>query len=172
MLFRSSLLLAKPSGALPHKGGLRLDADGPDYALLAGWISAGCPGPDEGEARKRLLDIAVAPGEIVLEKGATGRLAVTARYSDGSTRDVTRLARFTSTDETVATLDPAAPRGEEGKVTAVGHGAGNVSVWFSSRVATARVVSPFPNDDPSAALAAAPRANVIDDLVQIGRAHV
>jgi len=161
----ASLLLAKPSGALPHKGGLRLDPDGPDYALLAAWIAAGCPGPDRGAERTRLVDIAVAPAVVILEKGAGARLAVTARYSDGSTRDVTHLARFTSADETVATLDPAAPRGTEGTVTAVGHGAGAVSVWFSSRVAIARVVAPFPNDIPAATFAAAPRANVIDDLV-------
>ena len=44
----ASLLLTKPTMAVAHKGGLRLDASGPDYALLAAWISAGCPGPSIG----------------------------------------------------------------------------------------------------------------------------
>ena len=164
----ASLLLTKPTGALPHKGGLRLDTTHPDYALLGAWISAGCPGPDRAADRKRLVGIEVTPTEATLDKGASAALAVTARYSDGSARDVTRWARFTSTDETVATVDAA------GGVTAVGHGAGAVTAWFSSRVATARVVAPFPNDLPDALFAAAPRANVIDELVlaQLRQLHL
>lgn len=155
----ASLLLTKPTGAVPHKGGQRLDTDHPDYALLAAWISAGCPGPDRAADRTRLLSIEVSPPETVLEKAGSGRLVVTARYSDGSARDVTRWARFASTDETVATVEGT------GTVTAVGHGAGAVTAWFSSRVATARVVAPFPNDLPAAVFAAAPRANLVDELV-------
>ena len=40
----ASLLLTKPTMAVAHKGGLRLDTAGPDYALLAAWISAGADG--------------------------------------------------------------------------------------------------------------------------------
>jgi hypothetical protein len=34
-----SLLIAKPSGAIEHKGGLRLPSDSRDYQLLARWIA-------------------------------------------------------------------------------------------------------------------------------------
>ena len=41
----SSLLLTKPTTAVAHKGGKRLEVEGDDYRILAAWIEAGCPGP-------------------------------------------------------------------------------------------------------------------------------
>ena len=38
--------LAKPSGALPHKGGLRFDPQSREYQVLAEWITIGRRGPD------------------------------------------------------------------------------------------------------------------------------
>jgi hypothetical protein len=162
----SSLLLTKPTTALAHKGGKRLDVGSDDYALLAAWIEAGCPGPRAGE--KKLVGIDLGPTESRAAPGATVPLMVTARYDDGSTRDVTRWARFTSADETIATVDAA------GRVGVIGHGEGAVTAWFSSQIAVARVVAPFPHDVPAAAYAAAPRANLIDDLnlAQLERLHL
>ena len=152
----ASLLLTKPTTALPHKGGKRLEVDGDDYRLLAAWIEAGCPGPQPHE--KRLLGIEVAPAESTTDPGRTVALTVTARYSDGSSRDVTRWARFTSADETVATVDPA------GGVSVIGHGAGGVTAWFSSQIAVATVIAPFPHAVSPADYASAPRANAIDEI--------
>jgi len=162
----ASLLLAKPTTAVAHKGGRRLDPAGPDYALLAAWIAAGCPAPDP--AGPRLTGIVVTPREVTLAPGATAALTVTATYSDGSHRDVTRWSRFAATDEAVATVDAG------GTVTVVGHGAGGVTAWFSSQIATAGIVVPFPHDIPAATFAAAPRANLIDDLVltQLAALHL
>ena len=153
----ASLLLTKPTTAVAHKGGRRLDPDGDDYRILAAWITAGGPGP--GEREKRLVGIELAPAETVTAPGAAATVAVTARYDDGSTRDVTRWARFTSTDEAVATVDGG------GKVSVIGHGEGAVTAWFSSKIAVARIVSPFPYDVPDEVFARAPRANLVDDLV-------
>jgi hypothetical protein len=50
----TSLLLTKPTMAVAHKGGKRLEVDGHDYRLLADWIAAGCPGPNAEE--KKLAD--------------------------------------------------------------------------------------------------------------------
>ena len=36
-----SLVLTKPSGGLPHKGGMRLAVDSQEYRVLAEWIAAG-----------------------------------------------------------------------------------------------------------------------------------
>jgi hypothetical protein len=162
----SSLLLIKPTMAVAHKGGKRLDVDGEDYRLLAAWIAAGCPGPDARE--KKIVSIALAPAETVLAPGSSHRFTVTATFSDGSTRDVTCWARFTSADETIATIDPT------GLVTVVGHGEGAVTAWFSSQIALARVVVPFPNEIPAAVFAQAPRANLVDDLVleQLQKLHL
>ena len=161
-----SLLLTKPTMAVAHKGGKRLELDGHDYRVLAAWIEAGCPGPRDDE--KRLVSIAVAPAEAVLAPAESRPFIVTATYSDGSSRDVTRWARFTSADESVATIDPA------GHVTVVGHGEGAVTAWFSSQIAVARVVVPFPHAIPADVFAAASRANLIDDLAleQLQKLHL
>jgi hypothetical protein len=156
----ASLLLTKPTTALAHKGGKRLEVNGDDYKLLAAWIEAGCPGPRQEE--KRLVGIEVTPGEATAAPGGTVTVSVTARYDDGSSRDVTRWARFAATDETVCTVPSSAAAGS---VTVVGHGEGAVTAWFSSHIALARIRVPFPHDIPAAAFAAAPRVNFIDDLV-------
>jgi hypothetical protein len=161
-----SLLLTKPTMAVAHKGGKRLEVDGHDYRVLAAWIAAGCPGPKAEE--KKLVSIALSPAEAALAPGSSQPFTVTAAYSDGSSRDVTRWTRFTSADETVATVDPG------GLATVVGHGEGAVTAWFSSQIALARVVVPFPHEVPPAVYAAAPRANLIDDLVlaQLQKLHL
>ncbi len=152
----ASLLLTKPTMALPHKGGKRLDVGSDDYNVLAAWIEAGCPGPQVGE--KTLDAIGLTPARQTAAVGESLQLAVTARYSDGSSRDVTHWARFTSTDESVATVDPTCT------VSVIGHGEGAVTAWFSSQIAVTRVVVPFPYDVAESVYAAAPRANLIDDL--------
>ena len=152
----ASLLLTKPTMALAHKGGKRLDVDGDDYRLLAAWIGAGCPGPQEGEPH--LEGIELGPARQVSAAGSSFPLHVTARYDDGTTRDVTRWARFTSTDETIATVDAA------GTVQLVGHGEGAVTAWFSSRIAVARVIVPFAHAVAPEVYARAPRSGFIDEL--------
>ena len=161
-----SLLLTKPTMAVAHKGGKRLEVDGHDYRVLAAWIAAGCPGPSGPQ--KKLVSITLAPAEAMLAPGSSQQLTVAAAYSDGSTRDVTRWARFTSADESVATIDPT------GKVTVVGHGEGAVTAWFSSQIALARVVVPFPHAIPAEVFGGAARANLVDDLVleQLQKLHL
>jgi hypothetical protein len=152
----ASLLLTKPTMALAHKGGKRLDIDGDDYKLLAAWIEAGCPGPKQNEPR--LDAIALTPAENVAAPGKSLAVRVTAHYDDGTSRDVTRWARFTSADEAIASVDPA------GNVNVIGHGEGAVTAWFSSQIAVARVIAPFPHAVAPETYAKAPRANFIDDL--------
>jgi hypothetical protein len=162
----ASLLLTKPTTAVPHKGGRRLDVGGDDYKTLAAWIEAGCPGPKAGE--KTLDAIELLPAETAAVPGQAVKLTVTAKYGDGTSRDVTRWAKFTSTDETICTVDP------QGTLTVIGHGEGAVTAWFSSKIALARVLVPFPHEIPAATFAAAPRANVVDDLVleQLQKLHL
>jgi hypothetical protein len=162
----ASLLLTKPTTALAHKGGKRLDVGSEEYRILAAWIEAGCPGPRADE--KRLVGIDLAPAESTVAVGEKLAVAVTARYDDGSTRDVTRWARFTSADETVAAVDPT------GSVTVVGHGKGALTAWFSSQIAVASVIAPFPHAVSAADYAAAPRANLIDELnlAQLEQLHL
>ena len=152
-----SLLLTKPTTAVPHKGGRRLEPDSDDYRILTAWISAGAPGPRPDDPTVTALS--VSPADTELAPGETRPLTVQARFSDGTARDVTRWAKFTSANEAVATVS------DTGTMTGVAHGAGAITVWYSSQLATARIVSPFPHALDDRVFAEAPRAGFIDDLV-------
>ncbi len=152
-----SLILAKPSGALPHKGGLRLEVDSPGYRVLSGWIAEGATAPAEDDPR--LAQLEVFPSTAVLQPGDQQQLVVRARYSDGRVEDVTSWAKFSATNQAVAEVN------EQGKVTVVGHGEGAVSVWFSSQIIIARVSSPFRNDLPPEVFTQAARSNFLDELI-------
>ncbi|HWB03068.1 MAG TPA: DUF1553 domain-containing protein [Verrucomicrobiales bacterium] len=153
----SSLILTKPTTALRHKGGKRLEPGSEDYRLIAEWITAGCPPPSAADPGLQSLE--VSPSENALHMGATAQLTVKAKYTDGTERDVTRWAKFTSVDETVASVDGA------GKVTVTGSGEGAVTAWFSSQIVIARVLSPFRNALLSHPYAHFHSANFIDELV-------
>lgn len=161
-----SLLLTKPTTTVRHKGGKRLEVDSDDYRTLARWIAQGAPGPQAGEVELRTL--VIDPGERSVRVGETLTLTVKARFSDGRERDVTRWAKFTSTDETVASVDGY------GKVTVLGPGEGAITAWYSSRIVTARITSPYAAEIPDSVYAAAPRTSAFDSLVldQLKRLHL
>src|SRR5207253_1029473 len=88
-----SLLLLKPTTAVPHKGGKRFDVDSLEYKVLSEWIAAGTPGPTPDDPRIDQLQI--LPEHAVLKPGANQQLLVRAHFSDGRTEDVTRWAKYT-----------------------------------------------------------------------------
>ncbi len=152
----ASLLLAKPTGALPHKGGLKLDTSSRDYQVIAGWIASGAAGPAADDAR--LQRISVSPESALLRLGDSSQILVSAHYDDGRLIDVTSWSQFSSTDEAIATVDAS------GVVSLRGSGEGAVLVWFGSKVALARMTVPYPHQVPSAVYASAPRSNFIDEI--------
>ncbi|MCA9144538.1 MAG: DUF1553 domain-containing protein [Planctomycetaceae bacterium] len=152
-----SLLLAKPSGALPHKGGLRFDVDSFEYRVIAEWISAGAVGPSDAEP---VMDrIEILPKLATLQPGDKQQLIVRAHYSDGHTEDVTRWAKYTSASEAVASVD------EGGELTVMGYGEGAITAWFASNIVIARVTSPYANEVANEVYEKAPKRNFIDELV-------
>ncbi len=152
-----SLLLTKPTGAVAHKGGLRLQVDSDDYRILADWIANGAQGPSKTDAK--LDSMEVLPNEISLDLGESVQLKVRALYSDGRTEDVTKWARFTSSNEPVLSVD------ERGKIKVVGHGEAEVVVWFSSHLAMSKIQVPFDHLIDDEVFQHAPRNNFIDELV-------
>lgn len=152
-----SLILAKPSGAIPHKGGLRLEVDSPDYRIIAGWIASGAPGPRDDDPR--LQRIEVLPERLLLTSGAAQQVLVRAHYSNGQVEDVTRWCKFNSVDQRVAHVDDA------GQVRLVGPGAGAVTAWFSSKIAISRITAPYPNQLDEVVYRQVEVRNVIDRLV-------
>lgn len=102
---RDSLLLTKAVNRVPHGGGQRLEEDSAEYRRLTRWIEAGMPLGDD--AAPHVVAIDVFPKQRVMQERSRQRLLVTARLSDGTLRDVTAEAVYTSNDETLATIDPA-----------------------------------------------------------------
>ncbi len=152
-----SLLITKPTMATPHKGGKRMDPRSRDYRILAEWITAGAKAPSEEDV---VVDrIEVLPEISNLKPGDKQKILVTAFYDDGSTQDATQWAKFTSADETVATVD------DDGNVEVIGYGVGSITAWFSSKVKLARIVSPFPNQIPDEVYTQAEKQSFIDELV-------
>ena len=152
-----SLLLLKPTMAVPHKGGLRFAVDSPAYEILSQWIAEGALAPRDDDPL--VVGLEVFPAEVTLRPGDQQRVVVRAKYSDGSARDVTPWSKFAATNEAVATVD------EDGRIKVVGHGGGAVTVWYSSKIANLRITSPYDAAVPDEVFAEAPRKNFIDELV-------
>jgi hypothetical protein len=152
-----SLILTKPTGAVPHKGGLRFRVNSLEYRVLAEWIAAGTPPPAADDPRLQRLEI--LPAASVLKPEVGQQLVVLAHFNDGHTEDVTRWAKFTSTNESVAQV------GDLGEVKVMGYGEGAITAWYLSRVVTAAVTSPYPTPVPAEVFARAERRNFIDEQV-------
>lgn len=149
-----SLMLRKATRAMPHGGGTRFAADSDTASIVKNWIAQGAVGPKPDEIK--LASIEVFPPRSLLKPKDAIRVSVFARYSDGTVSDVTRWAKYTSSEETVATVD------EDGTVTVVGPGETAIAVLFGSRVVTATVTVPFANSVDDKSFAAVARNNFID----------
>ncbi len=152
-----SLVLVKPTMAVPHKGGLRFNEQSPAYEILSQWIAAGAAPPTDQDAMIESLE--AFPAEAMLRPGDEQRIVVRARYDNGAVRDVTPWARFASTNEAVATVN------DDGRLKVIGHGAGAVTVWYASKIVNVIVISPYDANVPRETFADAPRNNVVDELV-------
>ena len=131
-----SLLLLKGAALLPHGGGKRLDPDTPDYRLLVRWMSQGMPYGKTNDPT--VIQIEVFPKERSLFFGAEQQLVVMARYSDGTSADVTRSTLFEANDKNLAKTDA------NGLVT-LSDQPGDVAVMvrYQSKVAVARLIAPL-----------------------------
>lgn len=91
-----SLILKKASGQLPHGGGVRFSTTSPEYALLRDWIRQGAP-RDKPET-PLLVSFEIQPVRGTVPRQSQQQLTAIAKYSDGTTRDVTPLAIYESND--------------------------------------------------------------------------
>ena len=153
-----SLFVIKPTAAVRHKGGKPLHEDSDAYKILIEWIQQGAPGPSTDDTKLNRIEL--SPALSQLNKGDTQPLTVHAFFSDGTKRDVTRWARFTPTDATIAEVDEAT-----GLAKVIGYGEGAISVWYSGQIALARITSPWPSVIPDEVFARTPKRNVIDKRV-------
>ena len=101
-----SLMLLKPTTGVPHEGGQVLRPDSPAYALLRDWIAQGVRS-DVGKVG-RVASLEVYPPVIDLAReDQRQQMMVIARYPDGTTRDVTLDAIYSSSVPTVADVSPS-----------------------------------------------------------------
>jgi hypothetical protein len=152
-----SLILLKPTGAVPHKGGVRFDVDSVDYNILLNWIASGAAAPKPDDPR--IAKIEILPNQVLVKPGDSQQLLVRAIYTDGHSADVTHWAKFTSSDDSVAQVD------NEGHVKIMGSGEGVISAWFDSRIKVATITVPYIQHVHAEVFEQAPRRNFIDDLV-------
>src|SRR5436190_12739139 len=71
-----SLMLLKPTGAVPHKGGTRFDTNSLEYRILSDWIASGAPGPKADDPRIERIEI--TPKQVVLKPGVSQQFSVQA----------------------------------------------------------------------------------------------
>lgn len=149
-----SLLLLKAAGGLPHGGGQRIDRDSPPYNVIKRWIEQGMPYGNESDPV--VARIEVLPEETLMERNAQQQIAVVAHFSDGSSKDVTRMTQFDSNDSEMAEVSPT------GLVT-TGHLTGSVAIMarYQGHVDTFRATVPLgvPSENFP------PAKNFIDELV-------
>ena len=151
-----SLLLKKATTTVPHEGGLRFEKDSETYQLLVRWMREGMAYSATNEPA--LQRIEVFPKNRRYKKSAMQRLLVQAHYSDGSVRDVTRLAAFDSNDKEIAKVD------ERGVVRLGGlAGQGVIVARYMGFVADSQVLVPAERQLTEADFASLPRSNFIDE---------
>jgi hypothetical protein len=101
----SALIYLKALGRVPHEGGQRFQASSIPARVMRAWLSEGRH--DDPPGSPTLQAVQVVPGSRVAKlPGKYQQLAVLAKYSDGSVRDVTRLTVFSSSDPAVADVSP------------------------------------------------------------------
>ncbi len=152
-----SLLLLKATATIQHGGGRRIDPGSDDYRLVARWIRAGMPYQRTNEPA--LVRVEVQPREGTYERRAGRQLKVLGHYSDGSTRDVTRLAEFSSNEKELVQVDDLG-------TLRVGDlpGEAVVIARFLGLVDASRVTVPARTTLPAERYAALRSHNFIDDL--------
>ena len=152
-----SLVLLKATGRIPHAGGIRFREKSESYRILSDWIAAGCP--QDSAHTAPLQRLSIWPPSRTAASGARHQVVVTAHYADGSTRDVTRWARYGTNNPGVASVD------ENGVVLLekqVGEAA--VMAQYDGKVAASRFA--VPRSTPPVAMAAYPTPqNFIDRAV-------
>ncbi|MBE2284962.1 MAG: DUF1553 domain-containing protein [Prosthecobacter sp.] len=149
-----SLLLTKAVAQTPHGGGKKLDPNSEDYADLVRWIREGMPyGKDTDPKMAR---ISVEPAKLTMPLKGAQQLKVTAHYTDGSTRDVTKRALYEANEKAMAETS------ETGLVKLFDlPGDVAVMVRYQGKVSTFRATVPL--GAPVATLP--PVSNFVDDLV-------
>ena len=110
-----SMLVEKAIGVVPHSGGKLFAQGSKHWSTLVNWLKDGANKDPEDIAKPTKIEL-FPPSALLEGVGATQQMTVLAHYSDGTTRDVTPLTVFQSSNDVSAAID------EKGKVTAGSRG--------------------------------------------------
>jgi hypothetical protein len=150
-----SLMLMKPSGAVPHVGGVVIHRGEPYYELIHSWIAEGVK-LDLASPRVTRIEISPKNPTIPLP-GMKQQMVVYATYADGSVRDVSAEAFIETSNKEVAEVDKA------GLVTAVRRGETAMLARYEGNYAAAPLI--VMGDRTGFAWQPVPEYNWIDALV-------
>ncbi|MCW3100171.1 MAG: hypothetical protein JWL77_5789 [Chthonomonadaceae bacterium] len=118
-----SLIMKKPLLEIPHVGGKRLRKTDAGYQVLRDWIYEGAhvdlPQTD-------CTKIVITPGSsrLLHAPNLKQQLSVVAYYSDGSSRDVSAIATYESSNPNLVKVEP------DGLITGIERGQAAVSVRY------------------------------------------
>ncbi|HKB39099.1 MAG TPA: DUF1549 domain-containing protein [Gemmataceae bacterium] len=97
----ASLIYLKALGRIPHEGGQRFQANSIPARFMKAWLTEGLK--DDAPTLPKAESTQILPGPRVASAPSRfQQIAVLAKYSDGTVRDVTRLTNFSSSDSAVA----------------------------------------------------------------------
>lgn len=151
-----SLMLLKPTGEVPHRGGVLFKTDSRYYAILKKWISEGVK--NDFATTKRVASLEVYPSvPNVSLPGMKQKMIVIARYPDGSRRDVTRDAVMTSSLPEVAKVTPT------GEIVGMRRGEAAFLIRYEGAYATREIT--VLGNRAEWRWAAQPQLNYVDRLV-------
>ncbi|MBX3451102.1 MAG: DUF1553 domain-containing protein [Planctomycetaceae bacterium] len=152
----ASLLLKKPLMDVAHGGGKRLQKDSIEHRVLEQWIAEGLRLDPATEPD--LVRVETLPKTLTLSSPAdTQQILVLGHFSDGTVRDLTQLAEFTSSSEAVGTVD------QSGLVKKVSRGETAVLARYLDQMATCEVA--FLEEVPGFAWNNPPEQNFVDSRV-------
>lgn len=153
-----SLILQKATVRIHHEGGQRFEPDSESAKTIAEWIRQGMP--YETPNQPALAGIEITPAEKTYQKNEEQVLKVVAKYEDGSTRDVTALTDYVSSEKAIAAVD------ENGVVrTSAESGETVIVARYMGQVAISRVAVPADKILPPERYAKLTVRNEIDKLV-------
>jgi uncharacterized protein YdbL (DUF1318 family) len=142
---------------VPHGGGLRLTTHDASYEILRDWIAEGTRQDPADQPRCVKLEVFPPSGRVLMEPAHTQQMAAFAHFSDGSVRDVTHLAIFSSSDEGVAEVSTA------GLVVGRDRGESAIAVRYLEHVESCFLT--FVKDIPGFVWNDPPVNNYVDELV-------
>ena len=150
-----SLVLKKPLGQIPHQGGVRFRRSDPAYQILRTWIQQG---RQASSTKRKLEKLEVLPAQRRLAShDPRQQLVARAHFDDGTVRDVTNLAVFTSNKPNSAKVSPS------GFVEFEGTAETTILVRYLDKISAAQLA--FVERDADFVFSSPPAVNAIDTHV-------